>query len=70
MKKTKHVLTALLCGLLGLHAGAQTQGTCGENLTWVLTNNTLVIAGTGEMTEHPWAEFKDDIHTVVIGEVK
>ena len=59
----------MLCLLWCGHAAAQTQqGTCGDNLTWVLANNTLVITGTGEMTSHPWEALKDSIHTVAIGE--
>ena len=51
------------------------EGTCGENLTWVLTNDgMLTISGTGSMTEYsastpiPWADYADQIKTVVIGE--
>ena len=52
-------------------------GTCGDNLTWVLTEDgTLTISGTGDMkdwepstslTTYPgWFSYYDDITTVVI----
>ena len=47
-------------------------GSCGENLTWVLTDEgELTILGTGAMTDYeshsaPWFSYKDDIKTVTI----
>ena len=48
-------------------------GTCGPNLTWVLTEDgVLTISGTGEMThfgsalEVPWHNYRDMINRVVI----
>jgi len=48
-------------------------GTCGENLTWVLTDDgTLTISGTGEMTKWngtaqvPWDSYRKAIKQVVI----
>ncbi len=48
-------------------------GTCGDNLTWELTDDgTLTISGSGEMTVqtatslYPWYSYKDDIISVVI----
>ena len=53
-------------------------GTCGENLTWVITgpslNYTLTISGTGAMTNYenstnqPWIDYRDQITTLVIGD--
>ena len=51
-------------------------GTCGENLTWYLTDGgELVISGTGAMTdftsysnEAPWNEFSEAIVKITIGE--
>ena len=46
--------------------------TCGENLTWVLTEDgTLTISGTGAMDHFtyqnaPWEEYRDQIRAVVI----
>ena len=47
-------------------------GTCGDNLTWELTNDgVLTISGTGAMTEFssraPWYNYMDQITTVIIG---
>lgn len=48
-------------------------GTCGENLTWDLTNGVLTISGTGDMTNFndeipaPWHEHMESISSVVIG---
>lgn len=47
-------------------------GTCGENLTWVLTEDgTLTISGEGEMdiaedADAPWYTYADSIQKVVI----
>ena len=48
-----------------------TSGTCGENLTWTLSDGVLTISGTGAMTnykdnESPFCD-RTDIQTVVIG---
>ena len=40
-------------------------GTCGDNLTWTLSNGVLSISGTGEMTSSPWN--KSEIYNIVIG---
>lgn len=53
-------------------------GTCGENLTWVLTKDgTFTVSGEGEMDQYwvlvngayttPWAEYADDILRAEIG---
>lgn len=42
-------------------------GTCGENLTWVLEDNTLTISGSGEMDDGaPWEEYAKQIEKVVL----
>ncbi len=42
-------------------------GTCGDDLTWVLTEGgTLTIQGTGEMNEHPWSDKYASITSVII----
>ena len=43
-------------------------GTCGDNLTWVLTEGgTLTISGSGEMTDAvPWADYNQTILSVVM----
>ncbi|MCH5192469.1 MAG: leucine-rich repeat domain-containing protein [Oscillospiraceae bacterium] len=52
-------------------------GTCGENLTWVLENGTLTISGTGEMTDYtfsvpgenpPWYAKRSLITDIIIND--
>lgn len=57
MKKRFILITiiGLLLAVLPLLAGAETGGTCGTDLTWLLDDNgVLTISGTGEMKNHPW----------------
>ena len=47
------------------------KGTCGENLSWVYSENTLTINGTGEMTDYefgssPWNSYLSEITAIVI----
>ena len=46
-------------------------GTCGENLTWTVYSDTLVISGEGDMYDYdynntPWYAYRDYIITVII----
>ena len=46
-------------------------GTCGENLTWDLTDSVLTISGSGAMTDFgwataPWYAYREDIKNVTI----
>lgn len=42
-------------------------GSCGENLTWMLTaEGELIIEGTGEITSIPWRDFKGTITKVTL----
>lgn len=57
------VLFVLFAFALPLIAGAETQsGTCGDNLTWTLTDSgVMTISGTGPMTDYqyisvPWSK--------------
>ena len=49
-------------------------GKCGDNLTWVLTNDgTLTISGTGTMTNYygasaPWWDYRENITSVIMRE--
>ena len=53
-------------------------GTCGENLTWIIRNDTLTISGTGEMYDYmqagsgeasnPWNDYKTYIKAIVVEE--
>ena len=54
-------------------ASAATNGTCGDNLTWELTDEgELIISGTGEMTywssssSVPWHNYRTSINTFTI----
>lgn len=58
-------------------ASEVTSGTCGKNVTWVLTDDgTLTISGQGAMTDYEsassapwnvfWVDYRDQIITVVI----
>ena len=48
-------------------------GTCGDNLTWDLTNGVLTISGTGAMTnwswysDVPWYSYRNNITSVTMG---
>ena len=78
----KRLLSWLLAALMLLTmlptagwADDTASGTCGENLTWTLSDDgVLTISGTGDMTDYysysefaPWHEYADRIQTVIIG---
>lgn len=71
MKKLFAFLFALMAGTGILFAAS---GTCGDNLTWDLTNGVLTISGTGSMTNWtgnphaPWYADRTSIQSVVINE--
>lgn len=78
MKKVFLKVFAGICTLIiitaGIHVSAMaTSGTCGENLTWRIEENTLYINGTGAMTDYlssydaPW-RFRQDVKEIVVGE--
>ena len=51
-KKFLSIVLALsvFCAFVPLVASAETSGTCGKNLTWILDDyGTLTISGTGNM---------------------
>ena len=60
------------------HVSAQSSGTCGENLTWTLSNGILSINGTGETFHYvsdstsiesaPWMSVRKSIKAAVISE--
>jgi hypothetical protein len=64
--KTKFVLLLTVLLLSAAMGFAQTSGTCGENLTWTLSDGTLTVSGTGEMTNYsdpstaPWYSVRED----------
>ena len=60
------------CARCGETSESISSGTCGENLTWVLTaDGTLTISGTGAMYDYeymeaPWYSYLGDVSAVVI----
>ena len=72
IKPTGHSYQNHVCTACGLDA--PTSGTCGDNLTWELSEDgTLTISGTGEMWDYdelqaPWAGYKEEIVKLVIEE--
>ena len=51
-----------------------TAGKCGDNVTWVLDGDTLIISGTGSMSDYselscaPWSEYRETIQKIVVEE--
>ena len=69
-KKLFTFLLALAASLGTLFAAS---GTCGDNLTWDLTDGVLTISGTGAMTNYsydyaPWFLSSSSIQTVIISD--
>ncbi|MBR1878242.1 MAG: leucine-rich repeat domain-containing protein [Paludibacteraceae bacterium] len=70
-KKLFTILLAIVAGIGTLFAES---GTCGDNLTWDLTDGVLTISGTGAMTDWsnsglvPWDSLRDSITSVTIGD--
>ena len=70
--KTKLLLAAMMLSM-SLSLFAQS-GTCGDNLTWTLSNGILTISGTGAMKDYtydnkptaPWYSYSSSIKTVII----
>ena len=61
MKRTKilSLIALVFCFTLNLRAQS---GTCGENLTWELVNDTLIITGSGAMdNSRPWSSYLSQI---------
>jgi len=69
MKKLFTLLLALAASVGTLFAQS---GTCGNNLTWDLTDGVLTISGTGDMTNWfansnaPWYSYREEITDVII----
>ena len=70
----KKLFTFLLAIVAGVGTMFAASGTCGENLTWNLSNGTLTISGFGAMTDYsdnsssraPWYSSKSSIKSIVI----
>ena len=71
--KTK-LLFFMLTMALSIGFASAESGTCGENLTWDLTNGILTISGTGKMTDYtnyssvPWYSSRESIITIIIND--
>ena len=70
MKQKLFTLFLALIASIGI-ASAQS-GTCGNNLTWTLSNGTLTISGTGAMADYsynaPWYVYRSAIKTILIND--
>ena len=70
----KHKILTLLFAIVASVSSLFAQsGTCGDNLTWNLTNGVLTISGTGAMKDYmtsypaPWYSYRTSVQYVVIG---
>ena len=67
-KKLLSIVLALsmICALVPIMASAETtatSGTCGENVTWTLSDDgTLTISGTGDMEDYSYGNYLSLIH--------
>ena len=72
MKRFFTFFFALLSACTFSAYAAIIEGTCGDNLTWTLNtkDSTLVISGTGEMTDYyysvPWSDYRSYIKYVTL----
>ena len=69
----KKLFTLLLAVAASVGTMFAESGTCGENLTWDLTNGVLTISGTGAMNDYsyggaPWYDNCENISQVVIND--
>ena len=70
MKKISILFIALVNSVGTMFAES---GTCGDNLTWDLTDGVLTINGSGDMTDWPWYpdvpwySYRESITSVTIG---
>lgn len=76
-KRTISLLVAItmLFSCLPIIAGAETNGTCGDSITWILGDDgTLTISGSGDMPDYdwsstaPWDSQKDAITKIVVSD--
>lgn len=70
-EETTEATEETVAQIIARDAAMAYSGTCGENLTWTLDENTLTISGTGDMDdfashESPWDDYESHIHYVVI----
>lgn len=69
------VTIVLLSGIFAFNVFATevtAEGTCGENVTWSISGNTLTISGTGPMDDFksivssPWFDYAEQVTNVII----
>lgn len=71
-KSISLLLAVLLCVSLLAFPASAAEGTCGDDLTWVLKNGTLTISGKGNMYSYteknmpPWYESASLVQRIVI----
>lgn len=68
-QKIFSLISALLLSA-GMIQAAILNGTCGDNLTWVLNtqDSTLTIEGSGQMASNPWTEYRNYIAYISLPE--
>ncbi len=71
----KKYFTLLFSLLMSVHVLYAEIGTCGENLSWNLTDSVLTINGTGTMDNYdsyspraPWYQYRESISTVILSD--
>lgn len=62
---TISIVFCITSNSLGAESGND-DASCGENLTWTLTDGILTVSGVGSMDSVPWEEDKQKINTVLI----
>ena len=68
------ILTAMMLFGICVFASAETNGTCGENVTWSFDENTgaFTVCGTGDIenyidyTETPWYSVASSVKSITI----
>ena len=66
------IITLLFALMASVGTSFAESGTCGDNLTWNLTDGVLTISGTGAMTDYnsssttPWYSYRSSILSVII----
>jgi hypothetical protein len=68
----KKLFTFFLALVASVGIASAQSGTCGNNLTWTLSNGTLTISGTGAMADYnynaPWYVYYSAIKTILIND--
>ena len=65
----KKLFTFLLALIASVGIASAQSGTCGDNLTWTLSDSVLTISGTGAMANYntmPWYKYRSSIQSVII----